>query len=217
MFDHTSVLRYLIEKWGLGPLGRRTAQANSIGTALSRTTPRDDTDTVRRIEMTADHLTPPDPALEEEAFGARSLHHTALQKLSIYLKASLVERIPRWYTEHARGAVIPFEFMIFLSASAYQTCRHLFRRLFGTVDRLRSSISEPDKLHTISASVRDDVARFLMRKKRQSVWVLEDLIERELPEPVRDHATRTLAAITGRPFHRYDREHARGWLRRHNH
>jgi phospholipase C len=33
-FDHTSLLKYLIEKWNLGPLGARTAAANSIGCAL---------------------------------------------------------------------------------------------------------------------------------------------------------------------------------------
>src|SRR5262249_7095519 len=30
-FDHTSLLKYLIDKWGLGSLGNRTAKANSIG------------------------------------------------------------------------------------------------------------------------------------------------------------------------------------------
>jgi Phosphoesterase family len=225
MFDHTSVLKYLIEEWGLDPLGERTTRANSIRPLLSRATPR--ADTVRRIELTADHLTPPDFALEEEAFGARSVHHTALQNLSIYLKASLVERIPRWYTERVRSLVIPFEIIVFLSVWAYQTCRHLFRRLFGILERPRASISEPDKLHTLSATVRDDVARFLMRKKRQSLQVLAGLIEGEPPGRQRDHATRTLAAITGRPFHRYGRErggreqdgreHARQWLRQHYH
>jgi phospholipase C len=34
VFDHTSVLRYLCDKWALAPLGRRTAAANSIGVAL---------------------------------------------------------------------------------------------------------------------------------------------------------------------------------------
>lgn len=34
VFDHTSLLKYLTEKWGLGPLGNRTAHANSIRLAL---------------------------------------------------------------------------------------------------------------------------------------------------------------------------------------
>jgi phospholipase C len=33
-FDHTSLLKYLQEKWSLGDLGARTAAANSIGSAL---------------------------------------------------------------------------------------------------------------------------------------------------------------------------------------
>jgi phospholipase C len=33
--DHTSVLKYVSEKWGLGPLGARVANANSIAIALS--------------------------------------------------------------------------------------------------------------------------------------------------------------------------------------
>ena len=42
-FDHTSILKYLVEKWKLGPLGERVTRANSIGSAI-RTTgePRSD-------------------------------------------------------------------------------------------------------------------------------------------------------------------------------
>jgi phospholipase C len=42
VFDHTSLLRYLSDKWGLGPLGARTAAANSFAGAL-RSPPRTDT------------------------------------------------------------------------------------------------------------------------------------------------------------------------------
>ena len=35
-YDHTSLLKYLTDKWGLGPLGDRTAQANSFGPELER-------------------------------------------------------------------------------------------------------------------------------------------------------------------------------------
>ena len=42
-FDHTSLLRYVSDKWGLGPLGARAAKANSfadaVGTALRDDTP----------------------------------------------------------------------------------------------------------------------------------------------------------------------------------
>jgi phospholipase C len=44
MFDHTSLLRALTEKWGLGPLGARTAKAADVFAALHKTaTPREDT------------------------------------------------------------------------------------------------------------------------------------------------------------------------------
>jgi phospholipase C len=44
VFDHTSLLKYLTDKWGLGPLGDRTAQATSFAGALSqRSQPRTDT------------------------------------------------------------------------------------------------------------------------------------------------------------------------------
>ncbi len=41
-FDHTSLLRYLSDKWGLGPLGSRTAAAKSFASVLL-STPRADT------------------------------------------------------------------------------------------------------------------------------------------------------------------------------
>ena len=37
LFDHTSVLKYAIDKWGLGGLGNRTANANSFAGALQGT------------------------------------------------------------------------------------------------------------------------------------------------------------------------------------
>jgi phospholipase C len=45
VFDHTALLKYLTEKWGLGPLGRRTAEwAKSFAPELTkRAAPREDT------------------------------------------------------------------------------------------------------------------------------------------------------------------------------
>jgi phospholipase C len=44
VYDHTSLLKYLTDKWGLGPLGNRTAVANSFGPQLvMRTSARTDT------------------------------------------------------------------------------------------------------------------------------------------------------------------------------
>ena len=41
--DHTSVGKYLCDKWNLKPLGKRMAQANTFSSAICRDTPRDDT------------------------------------------------------------------------------------------------------------------------------------------------------------------------------
>jgi phospholipase C len=48
--DHTSLLRSLTEKWGLGPLGARTAQAADVFAALERA-PIPRTDTPRKIGL----------------------------------------------------------------------------------------------------------------------------------------------------------------------
>jgi phospholipase C len=74
VFDHTSVLRYLSDKWGLGPLGRRTAGANSVAVALTRHSIREDV--AFPIELSSEQLRPPDPADEERVFGYASAHQT---------------------------------------------------------------------------------------------------------------------------------------------
>ncbi len=61
-FDHTSLLKYLIGKWGLGPLGNRTAKAKSIGDLVSQKSAR--TGTIEKIVLTPEQL--PKPDLEEK-------------------------------------------------------------------------------------------------------------------------------------------------------
>jgi hypothetical protein len=53
--DNTSLLKYLIDKWQLGPLGERTAQARTFASAL-RGPPRPDTP--RLISSVPPGLTP---------------------------------------------------------------------------------------------------------------------------------------------------------------
>ncbi len=66
IFDHTSLLRYLTDKWGLGPLGERTAHANSIGVALDFSDgPRKDC--LPSIEVKEADLVSPKPHLEKHA------------------------------------------------------------------------------------------------------------------------------------------------------
>ena len=57
VFDHTSLLKYLIGKWGLGSLGDRAAKANDIDPLIQERSPR--RDTVERIDLTDDQLRPP--------------------------------------------------------------------------------------------------------------------------------------------------------------
>jgi phospholipase C len=57
-FDHTSLLKYLIDKWMLGPLGQRTAQAKTFArTMLSQ--PRTDTPISVPLPQTVSQMQPP--------------------------------------------------------------------------------------------------------------------------------------------------------------
>lgn len=64
-FDHTSLLKYLTEKWKLGPLGNRVARARSIGEAI-RTSGAPRTDAVERIIVPAQHRTAVTGAMNTE-------------------------------------------------------------------------------------------------------------------------------------------------------
>ena len=84
LFDHTSLLRYLTDKWQLRPLpSRRIAEANSIAIALTRTIPREDV--LPRITLTPEQLAVPNLETEEKAAAVLSAHHVALQKLAAFL------------------------------------------------------------------------------------------------------------------------------------
>jgi phospholipase C len=76
-FDHTSLLKYLQEKWDLGSLGERTAQALSIGCAIRAKSPREDTTPFIRV-ANAD-LISEDVESEKNTTNANqdALHHFA--------------------------------------------------------------------------------------------------------------------------------------------
>jgi phospholipase C len=84
LFDHTSLLKYMVDKWGLGPLGARTAAANSIGVALTQTEPR--TDTLPFIRISTSVVLPPRPDLEKDV---NSNHHVALEAFAKYLRKEM--------------------------------------------------------------------------------------------------------------------------------
>ncbi|HXZ01052.1 MAG TPA: alkaline phosphatase family protein [Stellaceae bacterium] len=207
LFDHTSVLRYLIDKWHLGSLGRRTEAAKSIGVALLRGAAR--TDTIARIRLTDDQLRPPDPEAAEKAFDQPSAHQTALRILAAYLKDQIVTDAPRAYSWMARRL-----------EGIKDACNRLLDRIYGDPPATRISIAEPDRLaHHADARPRDDVAHFLMHRKRQAVAHLGAAIhDAALSQDRRSHALQTLALITGRAYDREENgaEHAKAWLHRHS-
>ncbi|HXD89789.1 MAG TPA: alkaline phosphatase family protein [Candidatus Binataceae bacterium] len=85
-FDHTSLLKYLIDKWDLGPLYNRTAHANSIASALLPAARTDATPAVIDIE--------PQPALEAPADCDRlSRNQSAIVALSHALETTIDEDI----------------------------------------------------------------------------------------------------------------------------
>ncbi len=83
-FDHTSVLKYLIDKWNLAPMGRRAAAATSIAEAIRETQAR--TDTIPFIRVSYTQLMPLHP--EWEAADG-SIHQQALQLFAQHLEAQM--------------------------------------------------------------------------------------------------------------------------------
>jgi phospholipase C len=99
VFDHTSLLKYMAEKWNLGPLGRRTEQANSIAVAINQRQPRDGTVPFIRVPYT--QLMPDRPDLEKED---SSNHHEALHAFAAYLAETEDEATANLIKEFAKGA-----------------------------------------------------------------------------------------------------------------
>lgn len=89
VFDHTSLLKYLIDKWNLGKdsLGKRVANANSIQCALLKT-PRLDSDMIQFIRVSNSSLIPANPGIEREDL---SRHHEALDIFAAKLEEEMGE------------------------------------------------------------------------------------------------------------------------------
>jgi Phosphoesterase family len=184
-FDHTSLLRYLTDKWQLRPLpSKRVEKANSIGVAIRNQIRKDD---LFWIELSADQLTPPKLEREEDAIEHTSTHDSALKRLRDYL----------WNQE--------FPIVYPMLARFLQSVRGVCDRLdpvHRAIQLLHTSIAEPDKLGTKDVSVKDDIARYLMRQKQRAVATLAARIRDESqPEIIRRHAAQTLELISGRRLH----------------
>lgn len=81
VFDHTSLLKYLSDKWGLGPLGNRTKQTNSIAVALDfKEGPREGC--LPSIKIPDADLVSPKPYLEKHDLNA---NHKAMHLFAEFL------------------------------------------------------------------------------------------------------------------------------------
>ncbi len=187
-FDHTSLLKYLIEKWGLGKLGNRTAAANSIS-KLIQPAPRDGT--VQRIDLTPEQLRPPNPDLEEEAAKYISNHHKALALIGRQLQLELLKESPlafAWLT-------YPVEVLLHC--------------LFGLGNQwVFRKAHEWAKQHW---------SDFQERKKQQAIPKLAEIIRSAPGLPVeKEYAVRTLGLAVGERFHHLPKPVAAAeqWLRR---
>jgi phospholipase C len=81
LLDHTSLLKYLQDKWGLNDLGDRTARANTFKDAVNLgAAPR--TDTPLRIDSSTENVTAPPAAVD-----ALNEHQSALVAMSHNLES----------------------------------------------------------------------------------------------------------------------------------
>jgi phospholipase C len=200
-FDHTSVLKYLTEKWGLGPLGSRTAAATSIGKVITGP-PVESGQT--RISLSATQLQPPDPRAEEEAFGASSSHQAALAQLAQWLEIEAMEKAPR--------------IAVLLAKMAEAAKAFAERYILGPDGGFSVSIAQPDKLSLpLQTLATDSVASFMMRMKRYAAMGLQTRLgAADLAADQQHHSLQTLALISGRNFHLEDEaeklDNAKAWL-----
>ncbi len=97
VFDHTSLLKYLIEKWGLGQLGKRTDAAQSIGQLIRAGSPP--RKAIPPISIPERLM--PSTAEKRAAAAWRSGHHAALGLLMKALKEEALDdgapMILRWW------------------------------------------------------------------------------------------------------------------------
>jgi phospholipase C len=187
--DHTSLLKYLTEKWGLGPLGGRVASArtNSLGPLLGRGQPR--TDTVGKIELTREQLTPSRPDLEEEAAAYISAHHRAL---------ALIGRRLQW--ELLRESPLAYAWLGWLAEAA-------LHGLFGLGSKWVFRLAH----QRAKASWQE----FLAHRREQAIAKMAAILRHAKAPPwLRHFAAETLGLAAGQAFHLAPRpvEAAVAWL-----
>lgn len=199
-FDHTSILCYMTEKWGLRPLGKRAQMANSIASLIERVGPSRE-DTPRWIELTRNQLEPPDPDKEEQAESYPSGHHKSLSYVFQYLKVEALQEIPQAYSAVGR-LVVGFAHWLFA---------HSPEKL------MRETAAVPAVQHR---EVKDHFMHYFRQQRRRAIPVLAATIRDETKDiNIRHHAVETLSHITGRQLHKEPDalRSADRWLRRRQH
>ncbi len=222
-FDHTSLLRFVTDKWNLRELDSvRVRNAQSIAVALTEEAER--TDTPRGITLSPDQLKPAAPDLEDKAVEKETEHQVALKRLAEFLPSALWEKTKETAFETA-PKVVSFlarcvEYTKEKRAAFFDRLRGFCeRRLAGLYETGRHEVvlSSPDKVDQKYASERNRVVRFLATQKSRAMEGLTDRIldpKGKRSRAEREHAARTLAAILGRRIHRDELEHARSWMRK---
>ena len=89
-FDHTSLLKYLTEKWNLGTLTERVAQAQSFGSAI-RTTGQPRTDTPGSVPIPT--MAAPEAMMAVGPGEPLNGHQKALIAFSEYLEREIEEPV----------------------------------------------------------------------------------------------------------------------------
>lgn len=220
-FDHTSVLRFLIDKWGLAELpSERVKKANSIAVALTEKAER--IDTLRGITLSPDQLKPIDQDLEDAAADAETDHQKALKKLAQFLPSALWEETKEVATEIAAETVpklYPLSARLWASCAAFfdwvrALCEYCLAFLYKT-DGHKVVLSSPDKVDQKYTGERNRIVRFLATQKSRAIEGLADRVldpqgKRSTAE--REHAARALAAVSGRRVRGNHLDQVKKWL-----
>jgi hypothetical protein len=228
-FDHTSVLRFLTDKWNLRELdSARVKTATGIAGALNQEVAR--TNTIECIVLRPEQLKPPNPDLEDEAVDVdnESDHQKGLKKLTEFLPSALwektketakevaLEEAPKFYAPLTRGIERGKEALAATLDALRGWCEDGLAVLYETGDH-EVVISSPDKVDQKYTGARNRVVRFLATQKPRAMKGLSDRVLD--PKGIRSaaeqqHAARTLAAIMGRRIHHEHLDHVKEWLRR---
>jgi phospholipase C len=181
-FDHTSLLRFVTDKWKLRELdSARVKTANSIASALNLDAARENT--LARIVLKSDELKPPLPDLEDTAVDTKSDHQKGLKKLAEYLSAALWEKTKEFGFEEAPMVASTFARVVDGGKQALASgldrirgwCEYGLAALYET-GKHTVVISSPDKVDQKYTSERNRVVRFLATQKPRAMQGLSDRI-----------------------------------------